>query len=243
MIKLSDRLKIVYDMIPSCASAADIGCDHGYLSIALVEGKKAKRVIAMDINKGPVEAAKEHVKLYGKEDFIEVRRSDGLDELKENEAQVIAICGMGGNLMRRIMEKHIDLCQRAEALVVEPQSEMEEFRSFLNEAGFAIEDEAACVEEHKFYPVIRVSYKPEEAAKQKLTKAQLKYGPVLLSKAPKELLEWLDKDEAEYKRIHMQLSQKLSGLTEAEGGAIRDRLMELSFEIDTIDAARFALGR
>ena len=173
MIKLSDRLKIVYDMIPSCASAADIGCDHGYLSIALVEGKKAKRVLAMDINKGPVEAAKEHVKLYGKEDFIEVRRSDGLDELKENEAQVIAICGMGGNLMRRIMEKHIDLCQRAEALVV----------------------------------------------------------------------EWLDKDEAEYKRIHMQLAQKLSGLTEAEGRAIRDRLLELSFEIDTIDAARFALGR
>ena len=90
-------------MIPECSTVADVGCDHGYLSIALLENKRAQKVIAMDVNKGPLSKAKENVTSAGFESDCELRLSDGLKALSHSEAEVICICGMVGALIGRFV--------------------------------------------------------------------------------------------------------------------------------------------
>ncbi|MBR4706588.1 MAG: SAM-dependent methyltransferase, partial [Pseudobutyrivibrio sp.] len=104
MIKLSDRLQIVYDMVPKCDSVADVGCDHGYLTIALLENNKAKTAVAMDVNKGPLQSAKANVTSAGFGKQTDFRLSNGLEKLSTSEADVICICGMGGALIKRILD-------------------------------------------------------------------------------------------------------------------------------------------
>ena len=96
MIKLSKRLQTVAHQVKCGGVAADIGCDHGFTSIYLIEQGLAKHVIAMDINEGPLERAKEHIREYGMEADIETRLSDGTAKLAPGEADTLLISGMGG---------------------------------------------------------------------------------------------------------------------------------------------------
>ena len=84
-IELSKRMKAIADMVPKSSVVADVGCDHGFVSIWLVQNAVAEKVIAMDVNKGPLARAKEHVGAFGLEEYIDLRLSDGLAEVtKEN---------------------------------------------------------------------------------------------------------------------------------------------------------------
>ena len=104
---MSQRLITVADMLKSdgeALKAADVGCDHGYVSIYLVQRGIAKSVIAMDVRKGPLSAAGANISEYGLEDLISTRLSDGVKELEKGEANAIVIAGMGGKLMERLIE-------------------------------------------------------------------------------------------------------------------------------------------
>ena len=95
-MQLSKRLETVAGMVQSGGVVADVGCDHGFTSIFLVKKDLAKKAVAMDINPGPIERAREHIAQYEMEDRIETRLSDGLDGLTAGEADTILISGMGG---------------------------------------------------------------------------------------------------------------------------------------------------
>ena len=82
---------------------ADVGTDHGFVPIRLMETGTVRHVVAMDVRKGPLSRAAEHVREYHMEDRIETRLSDGLQELKAGEADTVIIAGMGGELMLRIL--------------------------------------------------------------------------------------------------------------------------------------------
>ena len=110
-IVLSKRMEAVVNMVspqslvvPEKKCIADIGCDHAYVSIALMERGLADKVIAMDVRKGPLEIAAKNVAEYGMENNIELRLSDGMERLKPGEADAIIIAGMGGLLMCSILE-------------------------------------------------------------------------------------------------------------------------------------------
>ena len=90
-MQISDRLKLVVSFVEPCKSVADIGTDHGYVPIALVKQNTVNRAYAMDINAGPLERAEMHIREEGLEEKIEVRQSDGLENLKENEAETVII--------------------------------------------------------------------------------------------------------------------------------------------------------
>lgn len=194
MIRISDRLRIVAHMCDKGAVVADIGTDHGYLPIYLVQEGIAPSAIAMDLRKGPLEKAKKHICDNCLEDRIQTRLSDGLEKLSKNEADIITICGMGGRLIADIVTKGKDVITQNTILVVSPQSEVGEFRHFLVSQGFEIEDEQMLKEDGKYYFIIKCR-KSEESVCSEFSETQYQYGWKLLDSKDKTLYEYLIKEK------------------------------------------------
>ena len=122
---LSRRLREAAALVTPGNRLADIGTDHGFVPIFLVEEGKIPSAVAMDVNPGPLQRAREHIKEHGLEDRIRTRLSDGLSALGEKEADTILIAGMGGALSVRILEQGADcVLQEVKELVLQPQSEI-----------------------------------------------------------------------------------------------------------------------
>lgn len=154
-IKAAGRLGCIISNVKSGGIVADIGCDHAFTSICLVEKGLAKSAIAMDINKEPLNRAAQHIREAGLSHCIITRLSDGAKELSEGEADTILISGMGGALVTKILEESINVTKSVKELVLSPQSEIYLVRHFLHGNGFKIVHEDMVKEHGKFYVVIR----------------------------------------------------------------------------------------
>lgn len=203
---LSKRLTAVSLLARECDCIADIGCDHGYISIDLIQRRVAGHVIAMDLREGPLRYAAANVSKYGLSDQIELRLSDGLDALGPEEANGIVIAGMGGKLMADILRKNMDKARKMEYLVLQPQSELAIFRTFLSENGFVIDEENMIEEDGKFYPMMRVSFCLEK--KQQLSEEELICGPLLLKGKSDVLKKWLVKEIKIRKNVQSNLMKQ-----------------------------------
>lgn len=179
-VTLSERLRTVADMVTEGNRVCDVGCDHGFVPIYLIQQKISPKVLAMDLRKGPLRAAREHVAAYGLEEKIETRLSDGLHNYKNGEADTLVCAGMGGGLMMRILSEDREKTASFQELILQPQSEIEKFRRFLRESGLRILDENILEEDGKFYQVIRAV--GADAPLEELCKLEERYGPVLLRK-------------------------------------------------------------
>ena len=104
MVKISNRLTTAAALVTQGYTLADVGTDHGYIPIYLLQQKKIPSAIAMDINEGPLERAKEHIALYGLQAYIQTRLSDGVVALKPGEVEAVLIAGMGGGLIMHILK-------------------------------------------------------------------------------------------------------------------------------------------
>ncbi len=161
--KMSDRLITVAEMLRSDKTGlkvADVGCDHGYVSIYMIQSGIASSAIAMDVRKGPLSGAQDNIRSYGLENVVTTRLSDGVKELKKGEADSLIVAGMGGKLMLSI----IDACPLdelgIETAVLQPQSDIPEFRQYLRDKGYVITDEKIIYEEGKYYFPMKVSISP-----------------------------------------------------------------------------------
>ena len=130
---------------------ADVGCDHGYVSIYLVQSGIAGRAIAMDVRKGPLSGAGDNIREYGLSEKIETRLSDGLTALLPGEADALVIAGMGGKLMIRILRDGNPKVLGLKEAILQPQSDIDEFRRFLRSEGYVIADEKIILDEGKYY--------------------------------------------------------------------------------------------
>lgn len=154
-MQLTKRLQAVADFVSAGSMVADVGCDHAYISIYLAENRIVKSVIALDINKGPLQRAKANIKRCGLDGIIETRLSDGLQMLRPGEADSIVIAGMGGALMVKILSEGRKVIKQAKELILQPQSELYKVREFLAGMQFAIVDENVVIDEGKYYFVIK----------------------------------------------------------------------------------------
>ena len=102
-MELSKRLYAVAGLVTKGASVADIGTDHGYIPIYLIEQGISPKAIALDINKGPLERARMHIVGHGLKDRIETRLSDGLEAVMPGEVDTMIAAGMGGGLIIKIL--------------------------------------------------------------------------------------------------------------------------------------------
>lgn len=130
---------------------ADIGTDHAYLPAYLIINGIIPSAIAADLRKGPLENAKETVKKYSLEEKIELRLSDGFDNLYYTEADDFVLAGMGGTLMTKLMERTEWLLNPDLHLVLQPQSHSNDVRVFLTQNGFEILNEKAVFEGKRIY--------------------------------------------------------------------------------------------
>ena len=188
---LSKRLQAVSSLVSPGKRLADIGTDHGYVPISLVESGRIPMAIAMDVREGPLNRAREHIRIAGLEDRIQTRLSDGMEQLMPGEVDTVLIAGMGGALMVRILEggerlflppgKIRDGLSSAEKgawiseLVLQPQSEVSKVRRYLADHFFRIEWEDMVLEDGKYYPMMRA-----RRGEMHLGELEVKYGPSLL---------------------------------------------------------------
>lgn len=165
-IVLSKRMQMLADMVTAGSRIADVGCDHAFLSVYLIQAGKCPKCLAMDVRRGPLSGAEEHIAAYGLGEYIETRLSDGLAAYRIGEAQTLVCSGMGGRLMKKILEEGGDKTRSFTELILQPQSEISEFRIFLREAGFLVTEEEAVYEEGKYYFAMKAVYAGQKKAMQ-----------------------------------------------------------------------------
>ncbi|MGN1315931.1 MAG: class I SAM-dependent methyltransferase [Acutalibacteraceae bacterium] len=150
-VKLTPRLSAAASLVKGGGIVADIGTDHGYLPVFLIQQNKISGAIGADIKKGPLENAAKTVSRYGLSDKISVRLSDGLNEFKENEADEIVFAGMGGTLIAEKLKETPWIKNPKIHFVFQPQSRAEDLREFLYSNGFEIGEEIAVKEDERYY--------------------------------------------------------------------------------------------
>lgn len=155
---ISNRLKSIANMVEKCECIADIGTDHAYLPIYLVEQGICNRAIASDINKGPVEKAKRNIYLSHRSEQIQCRLGTGLTTILPQEVNCAIIAGMGGNLIRDILEESIEVFKSLDYVILQPVQNVDVLRKYILENGYNIIDEELCIDENKYYEILKIAY-------------------------------------------------------------------------------------
>lgn len=135
-MQLSLRLSAIAGLVTRGNRLVDVGCDHGYLPVSLYLDGKIPGAVAMDVRKGPLSRAQEHISQYGLDAYIETRLSDGLEALKPGEGDTLVIAGMGGPLMERILTDGAEVRESFREMILQPQSDIPHFRRFIRKIGW-----------------------------------------------------------------------------------------------------------
>lgn len=230
MIKLSERLSHLAALVSENVILADVGTDHGYIPIYLIQTGRISKAYAMDIGKGPLLRAKEHVQACGLGEYITLRLSDGVAALAPEEADSILIAGMGGGVTLHILTEGEAVVSAARELILQPQSEIARVREYLYQKGYIIDREDMVCEDGKYYPMMHVL--PNEKADAQISRSKeeweviYRYGEWLLNNKNDVLHQYLLHSIEQYEMI-------LSSLAEAqETIAIQKRRVQIAVELD-----------
>ena len=246
LIKLSKRLLTVANMVTKGSVVADIGTDHGYLPIYLVQNNISEHVIAMDVNKGPLNKALLNIGQFHLENKIDIRLSDGLDNLEKDEANTVTICGMGGKLIAKILECGKNKISQDIELILSPQSEIQLFREYLLQNGYRIVKEDMIIDDGKFYVIIKCFLNIEirqsetvlckanqietnqiEVNKVETNQVEVKYGKYLLEHKNDILKQYLMREQKGFLKIRENVDKCNSELAE-------ERIKEIDYELSCI---------
>lgn len=188
METLSQRLRDVASFVPKGARLLDVGSDHAYLPLYLMETEQISFAIAGEVVDGPFQSAKSHVADSAYQDAIEVRLADGLAAMSvEDGISAVVIAGMGGRLISRILQTGQDRLETVERLILQPNNSEDEVRAWLNSHGYALVAERILEENGKIYEILVA-----EPGQQTLTPQELRFGPYLLvEKSPVFKKRWM----------------------------------------------------
>ncbi len=199
---LSFRMQQVAAMVEPCRTAADVGCDHGYVAMELVEKGIVRQMIAMDVRKGPLARAEENVRQRQLQARIACRLSDGLEALSPGEADSIIIAGLGGPLMIHILERGSNHRLGTEALVLQPQSDIPAVRRYLHRIDYEIVKESMVFEDEKYYVIMKGKPQTDRLA---WNAVEYQYGRDLLRQRSPILYQYLKKEYQQLAGLHTRL--------------------------------------
>ena len=185
-LPISPRLLACADFVAPGDRVADIGCDHGYLSIHLLTEGKARSVIASDINQMPLLSAVKNAEKYGVRDRMEFYLSDGVRSIPRDFDSMIC-AGMGGDTMISILESSPWLKDERYRLILQCQSKTPMLRKYLSESGWRIAEETVLRDGKFLYTVMEVLFDP---AYPRLTPAQCYFPPALLENPSEHLADY-----------------------------------------------------
>lgn len=197
---ISKRLELVASFVPQGSILLDVGSDHAYLPIELVERGQIEAAIAGEVVVGPYQSAVKNVDVHGLEEKIQVRLANGLAAFEEeDQVSVITIAGMGGRLIATILEEGLDKLVNVERLILQPNNREDDLRIWLQDHGFQIVAESILEEAGKFYEILVV-----EAGQMKLSASDLRFGPFLSKEiSPVFVQKW----QKEATKLEFALSQ------------------------------------
>ena len=175
-LPISDRLLACAKFVGRGNRVADIGCDHGYLSIYLLTNGIAKSCIASDVNEGPLQSAQRNARKFGVANKIEFYLSDGVQNIPRDFDDLVC-AGMGADTMIHILESAPWLRDEKYTLILQCQSKTPMLRRYLSENGWRIYEEAVLRDGRFLYTIMEVSYRPEYP---KLTVGEWYFPPALL---------------------------------------------------------------
>lgn len=191
--KLSKRLAAVADYVPQGARLADVGSDHAYLPLFLVEQGRIDFAVAGEVVQGPYQSALQNVEQAGQSEKISVRLANGLAAVElTDQVSTVTIAGMGGRLIAEILEAGKDKLVSVERLVLQPNNREDDVRRWLLAHEFQLIAEEILEENDKIYEILVA-----EKGSADLTADQLRFGPYLLEEQSatfqKKWLKELDK--------------------------------------------------
>ncbi|MBR2215155.1 MAG: SAM-dependent methyltransferase [Selenomonadaceae bacterium] len=226
-MQLDARLQAVADFVEPGSRVADVGTDHAYLSVALVESGKARFVIATDKNPGPCEAARRSLRALGHSDRIEVRLGDGLLTLVPGEADTLCLAGMGGSLMERILVARPEVVAAAKMLILQPQSAAADLRAWLYGQAWHIADENLALADGRLYEIIKAL----PGSRPCPSPLMLAIGPKLWEKKPPYLKEHIEALIFQARRVAAGMERSRSAKESSRYLAVKERISELEAKL------------
>lgn len=216
-IKLNERLLTAVQFVREGSRLADVGTDHGYLPISLILEGRIAFAIAADINRGPLDKADENIHKYALDGKIKTVLCDGLRRIDKDEVDDVAIFGMGGELIVKIIDEAPWLKDAAKRLILQPMTHPEKLRKYLADNGYRIIGEALSFDRGKIYQTICAEY---DGIIRKFDDITLLYGEYILKNGGELLSEQMEIDSK-------KLSRKIEG--KRAGGE------DVSYEADMLE--------
>ena len=192
-MELSKRMKNNACLVDQGSMAADIGCDHGYVSIFLVQERKCKKVIAMDIGKGPLSQAQKNIEAAGLQDKIQCRLSNGMEKLTPGEVDTV------------LLTSHPDVTDSLKTLVLQPQWDYEYIRKLVVSLSFSIIKEVFVTEHGKPYIAMKCVRSIQDVVPY--SKAEFCFGRMSVIENADEYRSYLSRQLEKNKRLMEKLSE------------------------------------
>lgn len=225
-MKLTDRLLKIASLVTKGKKIADIGTDHGYIPVHLLNEGHIDFAILADVNKGPLENARKEVRHNNLIDKVDLRLGSGIEVLKKGEVDEVIIAGMGGILISELLEANIEVAQSTEKFILQPMQAQKELRKYLLNNGYEILDEVLVREDFRIYEIIVAKY----TGKNTNVEDDIFYevGNKLIENNDELLNEFIDK------RIHTYTSilNKLEGKS---GKGIDEKIEESRLNISKLE--------
>lgn len=224
-MKLTPRLQAIAELIPRGSVVADIGTDHGYLPVYLLQENITNRVVAADVNQAPLEQAKETVAAFNCLQKMDLRLGDGLHVLREEDGiDTVVIAGLGGRTIASILADGRQRLKGVQQLILQPMNEAGYLRVFLAENGYALVYETLVMEGRRLYEIIQA--KP--GIEQEKDLFRLSLGPRLLEKKP-PLLSVLLQEKIRKLRI------MYNSLKRAQKDDVTGKIREVERELNCLE--------
>lgn len=224
-MELSKRLNLIANYIDKCDTLVDVGTDHGYIPIYSVLKDICKKSIATDINKDPLDKAKLNSIFEGVDESVEVRLGGGLEPITKGEAQGLVIAGMGGNLIRDILEADKEKAKEFDFIILQPAQNPEVLREYIYTNGYEVIEEDLCIDEEKYYELFKVRVKDGESTE---------LDPIYYEISPK-LLRDKNPIMKEYIASKIEKYNKILNFIDDDTESAVERKKELKEKIDILN--------
>lgn len=213
-MKLTDRLLKIASLVSKGKKIADIGTDHGYIPVYLLNKGTIPFAILADVNKGPLENARKEVKYNNLTDKTDLRLGSGIEVLKKDEVDEIIIAGMGGILISELLEANKEVAHSVDKLILQPMQAQEELRKYLLGNGYEIVNEVLVKEDFRIYEIIETKYTGKNTILE--DEIYFEVSKKLIENNDPLLKEFIDKKIYKYNSIIKKLEGKNGEAVEAK---------------------------